>query len=104
MIAATQNTLSKSTEVLSAVYGVFMCASQTELMTSRDCSSQGGLAMATQTMRSFRLKACARCGGDAYLDLRDDPEWRCLQCGRLVLAEVAPIWLAATETQQQKAA
>lgn len=104
MIAATQNTLSKSTEVLSAVYGVFMCASQTELMTSRDCSSQGGLAMATQTMRSFRLKACARCGGDAYLDLRDDPEWRCLQCGRVVSTETTPIRLAATETQQQKAA
>ena len=60
--------------------------------------------MATQTMRSFRLKACARCGGDAYLDLRDDPEWRCLQCARLVPAEVAPTWLAATETQQQQAA
>ena len=43
------------------------------------------------------MKACARCGGDAYLDLRDDPEWRCLQCGRLVPAEVAPIWLAAAE-------
>ncbi len=60
--------------------------------------------MVTQTTRSFQLKACARCGGDAYLDLRDDPEWRCLQCGRLVPAEVAPIWLATTETQQQKAA
>ena len=60
--------------------------------------------MATQATRSFRLKACARCGGDAYLDLRDDPEWRCLQCGRLIPAEVAPIWLAVTETQQQKVA
>ncbi len=60
--------------------------------------------MATQTMRSFRLKACARCGGDAYLDLRDDPEWRCLQFGRLVPTEAMPIQLAATETQQQKAA
>jgi DNA-directed RNA polymerase subunit RPC12/RpoP len=60
--------------------------------------------MATQTMRSFRLKACVRCGGDAYLDLRDDPEWRCLQCGRLILTEAMPIRLAATETQQQKAA
>ena len=59
--------------------------------------------MATQTMRSFRLKACARCRGDAYLDLRDDPEWRCLQCGRLV-SEVTPMLTAATETQQQQAA
>ena len=59
--------------------------------------------MATQTMRSFRLKACARCGGDAYLDLRDDPEWRCLQCGRLV-SEATPVSLAATEMEQPRAA
>ncbi len=60
--------------------------------------------MATQRTRSFRLKACDRCAGDAYLDLRDDPEWRCLQCGRLVSTETTPIRLAATETQLQKAA
>ena len=59
--------------------------------------------MATQTMRSFRLKACARCKGDAYLDLRDDPEWRCLQCGRLV-SEATPVRLAATVLEQRKAA
>ena len=58
----------------------------------------------TQTMRSFRLKACAKCGGDAYLDLRDDPEWRCLQCGRLAPTDATSIRLAATETKQQKAA
>ncbi len=60
--------------------------------------------MAMQRTRSFRLKAGARCGGDAYLDLRDDPEWRCLQCGRLVLTEAMPVRLAAIETQLQKAA
>jgi hypothetical protein len=32
----------------------------------------------------FRLAACARCGGDAFLDLSDGVEWRCLQCGRTV--------------------
>ena len=35
----------------------------------------------------FRLAACLRCGGDAFLDLSDGPEWRCLQCGRLVPEE-----------------
>ena len=34
--------------------------------------------------RRFRLTACRRCGGDAFLDLSDGAEWRCLQCGRLV--------------------
>lgn len=33
---------------------------------------------------SFRPKACLRCGGDAYLNREDDPEWVCLQCGRVV--------------------
>ena len=33
---------------------------------------------------SFRPRACTRCGGDAYLDRSDEPEWRCLQCGRIV--------------------
>ena len=32
----------------------------------------------------FKLAACRRCGGDAFLDLSDGAEWRCLQCGRLV--------------------
>ncbi len=59
--------------------------------------------MTTQTMRSFRLKACARCSGDGYLDLSDEREWRCLQCGRLV-PEVAPVSATAPEMNQQKAA
>ena len=33
---------------------------------------------------SFNPRACGRCGGDAYLDRSDEPEWRCLQCGRVV--------------------
>ena len=36
---------------------------------------------------SFRLRACVECGGDAYLDLIDEPEWRCLQCGRVAPSE-----------------
>ena len=40
--------------------------------------------MATRTGLSFRVRSCQRCGGDAYLDIGDDREWRCLQCGRVV--------------------
>ncbi len=40
--------------------------------------------MATQYDTNFRLRACQRCNGDAYLDLMDEPEWRCLQCARSV--------------------
>jgi ribosomal protein S27AE len=44
---------------------------------------------------SFKAHACPRCGGDAYLEAAaDDPEWRCLQCGRTVPqfgALVAPV-------------
>jgi ribosomal protein S27AE len=37
---------------------------------------------------TFKRRACGRCGGDAYLEpASDDKEWRCLQCGRLVLPE-----------------
>ena len=38
----------------------------------------------TRSGLSFRPHGCPRCGGDAYLDRLDDPEWRCLQCGRTV--------------------
>ena len=27
---------------------------------------------------------CRRCAGNAYLEMIDDPELRCLQCSRLV--------------------
>jgi len=35
----------------------------------------------------FKLAVCRRCGGDAFLDLSDGAEWRCLQCGRIVSDE-----------------
>lgn len=41
--------------------------------------------------RAFRLRACQTCGGDAYVDLTDGAEWRCLQCGRLVPDEPADL-------------
>ena len=44
--------------------------------------------MASQTRQSIRFRACQRCCGDAYLDMQDDPEWRCLQCARPVGALV----------------
>ena len=43
----------------------------------------------TTQARQFRLHACTRCSGDAYVDFGDyEPEWRCLQCGRTVQPEV----------------
>ena len=36
---------------------------------------------------AFRIRTCQTCGGDAYLDIWDSPEWRCLQCGRQVTEE-----------------
>ncbi len=73
-------------------------------MASAQTMTEGGAEMETLPSRSFRLRACARCSGDAYLDLSDDqPEWRCLQCGRLV-AEATPVSLSAAEMQQRKAA
>ena len=44
----------------------------------------------------FRLTACGRCGGDAFLDLTDGGEWRCLQCGRIVADEPGGFTRAAT--------
>ncbi len=41
--------------------------------------------LVTRQARQFRLRACTRCSGDAYADFSDyEPEWRCLQCGRIV--------------------
>ena len=37
----------------------------------------------------FRLAACGRCGGDAFLDLSDGAEWRRLQCARIVSNELS---------------
>jgi hypothetical protein len=47
---------------------------------------------------NFRPRACGRCGGDAYLDRLDEPEWRCLQCGRVV-SNVKPL-LAIAEVPE----
>jgi hypothetical protein len=43
-----------------------------------------------RSSRNFRPHACQRCGGDAFLDSSDEPEWRCLQCGRVV-ADMADV-------------
>jgi len=44
----------------------------------------------TTQARQFRLRACTRCSGDAYVDFSDyEPEWRCLQCGRAVQPEAS---------------
>src|SRR5947209_1912358 len=37
-----------------------------------------------RSSRNFRPRACQHCGGDAFLDSLEEPEWRCLQCGRVV--------------------
>ena len=50
--------------------------------------------MASTREASYRLRACTRCGGDAFLDTSDEPEWRCLQCARpvkLTLAAARPV-------------
>jgi ribosomal protein L37AE/L43A len=44
--------------------------------------------------QNLRLRACLRCGGDAYLEDLDEGDWRCLQCGRTV-PPPAPVVLAA---------
>jgi PHP family Zn ribbon phosphoesterase len=46
--------------------------------------------LVTKQARQFRLRACTRCRGDAYVDFSDyEQEWRCLQCGRTVQPEAA---------------
>ena len=54
--------------------------------------------MAVRTGLNFRMRSCQRCGGDAYLDVAEDRdrEWRCLQCGRVVVIQA--------EQQQPEAA
>ena len=34
------------------------------------------------------FRSCRRCGGNEYLDLLDEPEWRCLQCARPIQAQL----------------
>ncbi len=59
--------------------------------------------MATQTGRKFLLRACAVCKGDAYLDLSDEPEWRCLQCGRVIPPETTAAGPTLVGTGQRAA-
>ena len=40
--------------------------------------------MATRSSSTIRFRVCQRCGGAAYLDAMDEPEWRCLMCARTV--------------------
>lgn len=47
----------------------------------------------------FRLRSCQRCGGDAYLDFTDGPEWRCLQCARPVPTD-APMYGLVASNQE----
>jgi hypothetical protein len=39
-----------------------------------------------RTTNHMVMNACPRCGGAAYLEDRDENEWRCLQCARSVPA------------------
>ena len=59
--------------------------------------------MARQTSTSFRLRACVVCNGDALLDLSDEPEWRCLQCGRPIPMEATTAGVAAADLGQRAA-
>lgn len=56
--------------------------------------------METRNRRAFRLRACQTCGGDAYLDISDTPEWRCLQCGRQVSENATPVAAIASRHVQ----
>ena len=58
--------------------------------------------MTSRTRQSIQFRACQRCGGDAYLDLIDEPEWRCLQCARPV-PEQATARLALATVQMRAA-
>ena len=60
--------------------------------------------LTTQKARQFRLRACTRCRGDAYLDQSEyEPEWRCLQCGR-TLQPIAQPALALSDDKQERMA
>ena len=45
--------------------------------------------MLKRTGLRLRPRSCKRFGGDAYLEVSADEDWRCLQCGRLVELAVA---------------
>lgn len=55
--------------------------------------------------RQFRLRACIRCHGDAFFDQsEDEPEWRCLQCGRTVGRIAQPAFALIGDEQERTAA
>jgi len=61
--------------------------------------------LTTQKTRQFRLRACIRCHGDAYLDHSEyEPEWRCLQCGRAVQPIAQPAFALIGDEQERMAA
>jgi PHP family Zn ribbon phosphoesterase len=45
--------------------------------------------MPKRTGLRLRPRSCKRCGGDVYLEVSAEEDWRCLQCGRLVELAVA---------------
>ena len=45
--------------------------------------------MTKRTGVNMKMHACPRCGGAAYLDNLEEPEWRCLQCARVVPVTIA---------------
>ena len=54
--------------------------------------------MVTRSSPTIRFRTCQRCGGDAYLDAMDEPEWRCLQCARPVPAQPTAQVVVSTST------
>lgn len=53
--------------------------------------------------RAFRLGACRTCGGEACLETWDEPEGRCLQCGRAVPDDI-PAFAANGQSEAERAA
>ena len=43
--------------------------------------------------RSFLPRACQKCGGDAFFDAGEAAEWRCLQCGKSILAAASQAYI-----------
>lgn len=57
---------------------------------TRSKQQEGRQMTITNQARQFRLRACTRCSGDAFVDFSEyEPEWRCLQCGRTVQPEAS---------------
>lgn len=50
-------------------------------------NEEGEVEMSGRSRRKIRIRACQRCGGDAFATLDVEETWACLQCGRFVAAE-----------------